>query len=887
MYVSARLNKKTEKVDVVERVNGKRLFNSFPVDYSFYFDDPNGSFRTIYNTPVSKIEPKTSSEFHRELASLHNRRIWESDLNPIFKCLAQHYRHQNPPELHVAFLDIEVDFDKDKGYAPIDDPFSPITAITVKQQWTGELITLALRPRTYTEAEANEIGAKFENTMIFNNEIDLINAALDLIDDADVISGWNSEGFDLPYIVNRIARVMSKDDTRRLCLWGERPKDKVVQKYGTEFNTYELIGRTHLDLMNVYRKFTYEERHSYALNAISEHELKQSKTPYSGSLDKLYYEDFEKFIEYNRQDVTLLSLLEDKLKLLELLNDVAHNTTTLLQTCMGTVAVIDQAITNRAHDFGMIVNNKKRTTQSEDNLEEDDGAAGAYVAAPKAGLHEWVGVIDINSLYPSCIRALNMGLEKIVGQLRPIMTDQYIDEKIKDGNTFAAAWEGLFGSLEYQAVMAKRPGIDVTIDWEMSGTNDTVTAEECYELIFNSGQPWMLSGNGTIFAFDKDAIFPGLLADWYKERKEFQKKMHEATDQKEKAFYKRRQLVQKILLNSAYGATLSPSCRFYDKRFGQSVTLSGRVICKHMNSYVNECITGDYAIDGAAIIAADTDSSQFSAWSTLKPMVDRKELEWTKESAVQLYIAIGEKVNASFPEFMATAFNCPEQFGSLIKASCESIGYRGLYITKKRYAILNYFFDGDWLKEPKLKAMGLDLRRSDTPAICQVFLKELLMSFLKEGSEQTIITMINDFKKKFKSLPPAEQGTPKRINKLTYYAELIQKGKGNRVPGHVRAAINWNLLREINRDKVHARIVDGMKCVVCPMKDNSMNMTSVAYPIDEIHLPDWFTKLPFDNDHMIASVVDKKIENLFGKLKNWKTIESSTKKANTFDDFFS
>ena len=147
------------------------------------------------------------------------------------------------------------------------------------------------------------------------------------------------------------------------------------------------------------------------------------------------------------------------------------------------------------------------------------------------------------------------------------------------------------------------------------------------------------------------------------------------------------------------------------------------------------------------------------------------------------------------------AFNAPEIFGNLIKASCESVGYRGLYITKKRYAILNYFLDGDYLKEPKLKAMGLDLRRSDTPAICQEFLTTLLKEFLKGASEQETIIMINDFKKKFKDLPPAEQGTPKRINKLTYYADLIHQGKGNRVPGHVRAAINWNLLREINRDK--------------------------------------------------------------------------------------
>jgi DNA polymerase elongation subunit (family B) len=235
---------------------------------------------------------------------------------------------------------------------------------------------------------------------------------------------------------------------------------------------------------------------------------------------------------------------------------------------------------------------------------------------------------------------------------------------------------------------------------------------------------------------------------------------------------------------------------------------------------------------------------------------------------------------------MQDNFNCPDQYSKLIRGSCESVGEKALYITKKRYAILNYWKDGKYLKEPKLKAMGLDLRRSDTPAVCQIFLKSLLMEFLKNGSEATIITMINDFKKTFKELPPSEQGTPKRVNKLTLYAELIQQGKGNRTPGHVRAAINWNLLREINHDRIHSRIVDGMKCVVCPLKDNSMNMVSVAYPTDEIYLPDWFTKLPLDTEHMMATVVDKKIENLFSKLPFWKRIESATKITSTFYDFF-
>src|ERR1035441_687710 len=122
MYISARLNKKTEKIDVVERVNGKKIFNSYTINYDFYYDDPNGSYRTIYNTPVSKIEPKSSSEFYRELATLSHHKIWESDLNPVFKCLSQHYSNHQVPDLHISFFDIECAFDKEKGFAPINDP---------------------------------------------------------------------------------------------------------------------------------------------------------------------------------------------------------------------------------------------------------------------------------------------------------------------------------------------------------------------------------------------------------------------------------------------------------------------------------------------------------------------------------------------------------------------------------------------------------------------------------------------------------------------------------------------------------------------------------------------------------------------------------------------
>jgi DNA polymerase elongation subunit (family B) len=884
-YISARQNKKTESIEIVERVNGKRIFNSYPIDYGFYVDSPNGKYKTIYNTSVDKITPKSSSEFYKELAILKGKKLWESDLNLVQKCLSINYKGKPAPNLNICFVDIECAWDKARGFAPIEDPFNMITAITLKLEWLDQLVTLCVPPKTITFEKAQSIADKFDNTFVFQSEIEMLSTMLDLIEDADIISGWNSKGFDIPYTINRVARVMSKNDTRRFCLWNELPKATKEEMYGKEINTYDLVGRIHIDLLDLYRKYTYEERHSYSLNAIGEYELGESKTQYSGSLDELYNNDFETFIKYNRQDVILLSKLENKLKFIELLNAVAHETTTLLPTCLGTVSTVDQAIINRAHDLGMVVPNKGKYSSDTESI------VGAYVAQPKAGIHEWVGVIDVNGLYPSALRAMNMGMETIVGQLRPIITDNYIQDKFKKSSnmTFSHSWEGMFNTLEYQAIMDQKNGVDVIIDWEESGLSDTITAKQCYDLIFNSDKKWMLSANGTIFTYEREAIIPGLLSDWTKTRKEYQKKKAEATDPEQAKYYDRLQHTRKILSNSLYGAINNSASRFNDRRVGQSITLSGRTICKHMNSFVNECITGKYDVDGDAIIAVDTDSSQFSAWSTMKPLVESGQAEWNKEIAVQLYLAIEDKVNESFQPFMAKSFNCPEKYGSLIKSSCESVGYRAIYMTKKRYAILNYFKDGKWYDDEhlKLKAMGLDLRRSDTPEICQEFLTEILLDLLKNGSEEVLIKKINDFRIKFKNLPLWEQGTPKRVNNLTMYTEQVKSGKGSRVPGHARAAINWNNLREINSDNVHTRITDGMKCIVVQLKNNILGMTSVAYPIDEPHLPDWFTRLPIDSDSQVESLVDKKVENLLSKLPNWEKIRLATQQHSTFNDFFS
>ena len=881
-YIDALFDRNGDKIHIVERINGERKFTEFPASYVFYYEDQKGKHKSIYGTPVSRFATRSAKEFHREVKIQSDKKLFESDINPVFRCLADNYQGVDAPKLNVAFFDIEVDFDPEKGYSRPDDPFNPITAISVYLDWADKMVTLALPPKGMSWEEAQNTCDKFTDTFLFEREQDLLGTFLDLLEDADILSGWNSEGYDIPYCINRVTKVLSKDDTRRFCLWNQLPKKRTFERFGAENVTFDTIGRVHMDYMQLYRKYTYEERHSYSLDAIGEHELQERKTNYEGTLDQLYNNDFETFIEYNRQDTLLLKKLDDKLKFIDLANELAHANTVLLQTTMGAVAVTESAIINEAHERGLVVPNRRERLTGEDTQ-----AAGAYVAFPKKGLHDWIGSVDINSLYPSAIQALNMGNESIVGQLQPIMTDRYIKEKMAKGNSFASAWEGLFGSLEYEAVMSKDVGTEITVEWA-NGAEDTYSAANIWKMIFDNNNPWILSANGTIFTYETEAVVPGLLKRWYKERKELQAKMREVTDPKERAFWDKRQLVKKINLNSLYGAILNPGCRFFDKRIGQSTTLTGRAIAKHMDAHINKDLTGKYDHTGKTIIYGDTDSCYFSAWPVLKDDVESGKMEWNKETAIQLYDRLSDSVNKSFPKFMEEAFHVPSNMGTIIRGGREIVASKGLFITKKRYAVMTYDVEGRRFdlegKPGKIKAMGLDLKRSDTPPIIQNFLSDVLEQVLQGADRAEIIEKILKFKHEFKERPGWEKGTPKRVNNLTKYTKEEKRlGKAN-MPGHVRAGMNWNTMRRMNSDNYSINIVDGMKIIVCKLKSNPMGWTSIGYPTDEQHIPQWFKDLPFDDAAMEETIVDQKVDNLLSVL-NW-DLSGATQTANTFNNLF-
>jgi DNA polymerase elongation subunit (family B) len=883
-YVDAMFDRDQDIIRAVERRDGKRHFHEYQAKYTFYYKDPKGKYKSVYGDPLSRIVCKNTKDFRKEVAINRDRQLFESDINPIFQCLSENYLNQDAPKLNIAFFDIETDFDPERGFADPSDPFMPITSISVYLQWLDTMVCIAVPPKTLTMEQAKKEVEGIDNVMLVEKEGEMIDTFLTLIEDADILSGWNSEGYDIPYTVNRTARVLSKDDTRRFCLWGQLPKKRTYEKFGKESETFDLVGRVHLDSLNLYRKYTYEERHSYRLDAIGEIEVGENKVAYEGTLDQLYNQDFRKFIEYNIQDTALLDKLDKKLRFIDLSNTIAHENTVLIQTTMGAVAVTEQGIINEAHHRGLQVPNRKQRD------EENTQAAGAYVAFPKKGLHKWIASMDLNSLYPSVIRALNMAPETVVGQIRPVISDARVHEDMTlKKKSFAGSWEGRFSTEEYEAVMEQKRDVALTVDWE-DGRTDVLSGAEMYQLVFDSNMPWMLSANGTIFTTEFEGVIPGILKRWYAERKELQKKLKKAKDAGnavEIEYWDKRQLVKKILLNSLYGAILNPGCRFFDKRIGQSTTLTGRTIVKHMSAEVNKVITGDYDHVGKSMIYGDTDSCYFSAWPILKDDVNSGKLEWSKEKCITLMDQVCEQANTSFPDFMLKAFHCPKSRSDVIAAGREIIAQSGLFITKKRYAALvidneGFRTDIDG-KAGKVKAMGLDLRRSDTPVFMQEFLSELLLMVLTDKPQSDVLERITEFRQQFHERPGYEKGSPKRANKVGHYRRLEEKqGKAN-MPGHVRASINWNTLKRMNGDKYSQEIVDGMKVIVCKLKQNPLGYTSVAYPTDEMRIPEWFKELPFDDAAMAETIIDNKLDNLIGVL-NYPL--QDTKRHNTFTSLF-
>jgi DNA polymerase elongation subunit (family B) len=538
-YIGAVECWKTEEVIVWERTPDGRNAVRYKSPYYFYVPDDDGIFTSMFGDKLSKLEFDNRDDF--KAAKMLHPKKFESDFSPLEKVLMNNYYGRPIPQLNYSFLDIETDID-DEGFPNPSEARLPITAVTIYNQWQDMFYCLAIPPNDWN---GDEFIPKVEDFgyeplsnlefMIVPNEVELLRIFIELIDDCDFLSGWNSEFFDLTYIYNRIKKVLGVEITQQLCFPGaEPPSEKTVERFGKDEMVIELYGRSHLDYLAMFKKFTFDGRSSYSLGNICEEELKITKLEYDGTLKQLYENDFEKFCAYNIIDVVLLTKLDLKFNFVALVNQMAHENTTQFQAILGTTKYVDSGITNFAHHVKNVIVKDKESYSSHGKVE------GAIVLTPNKGLHEWVGSVDINSLYPSVIRSLNMSPETYLGQFETEETYDRIQELPDVQQLLKDIKKKDVDLHEFFLAMSKehdfngiRNNDEHSHTAVIEGEYFTKTGAEWNE--FLKEKKWCISAYGTIFdQSNGKGILPATLEFWYSERKSIQKELKIAKSELEK-----------------------------------------------------------------------------------------------------------------------------------------------------------------------------------------------------------------------------------------------------------------------------------------------------------------------------------------------------------------
>ena len=620
--------------------------------------------------------------------------------------------------------------------------------------------------------------------------------------DPDIVTGWNIELFDIPYICNRINKKLSLDACKRLSPWGmindrliPTPQSRSVEEAGgrAEPNAKDIIGVTILDYLSLYRKFTYSQQESYSLDNIGFVELGEKKLDYSEyeSLNELYKQNYQKFLDYNIKDVLLVERLDDKMKLIEQACTIALDAGVNIIDALTSVRMWDVII----HNFLMqkhIVVPPKVTGDKENKVE------GAYVKDPQVGMHDWVVSFDLNSLYPHLIMQYNISPETFV---RDIGFKPGIDDII----------DGLYNDPDMRKYM------------------DEHNVTTC--------------GSGAMYTKNTQGFLPKLMENMYNERVIWKKRMIKAKQQneiapteelsKEIARCNNMQMAKKIQLNSAYGALGNQYFRFFDTKYAESITLSGQLSIKWMEKHINIYLNKTLKTDGEDyVLAVDTDS----LYITLDKLVSQVIPDEKDPKRVVTFL---DKVcNDVLEPYIDKSY---KQLGRYVNAydqkmvmKRENIADKGIWTGKKHYILNVYDNEGVRYKEPQLKMMGIEAVRSSTPSSCRINIKSALKVIMQQG-EQPLREFVDNFEKEFKSLPYEEVAFPRGCRNLVKYhdaAQLFKKG----TPIAVRGALVYNdLLKQKGLEKKVTMIHDGDKVKFCYMKlpnPTRQNVISVPASLD-------------------------------------------------------
>ena len=823
--------------------NGKRLHKRVKYKPTLYIPTNEPSeWQALDGTPVvpKQLESLPAArEFKDKYKGMSNFRVY-GDISPQYAFINQAFPGQmdyNPDSIKVGFLDIEVE--TRDGFADVSDPYEPLTAISLKCD--GIFYVFGLKD--YTASQDN---VQF---YLAEDEADLIKQFLSTWRalDMDVITGWNVQFYDIPYLVNRITRVFDEDTAKKLSPWGHMTSRNAII-YGREQVAMSLAGMAILDYMELYKKFTFIQQESYRLNHIAFVELGDEKIDYSeyGTLHDLYDNDYQKYIDYNIQDVELIERLEEKMKFIEQAYALAYSAKVNLSDVLSQVRMWDVMIHNYLLDRKIVVPQKQESSKNEK-------FAGAYVAEPMVGMHDWIVSFDLASLYPHLIMQYNISPETLVEHKFNVSIEDVI---ARDRSKF-----------------------------ESVGTNRLFTPD---------GAEVSVAANGHAFHRHHRGFLPDMMQFLYEQRKEFKRSMIEAEQELEDcngspseinvirnkiAKFKNFQLARKVQLNSAYGALGNQYFRHYDLRMAEAITMSGQLSIRWIAARLNEFLNDAIKTEGVDfIIAGDTDS----VYLNLAPVVDAFYKDVPETSKVVDFIdALCKKkiqpfITKSYGE-LAELMNAYEQKMDMER---EVIADRGVWVAKKRYMLNVHDSEGVRYEKPKLKIMGLEAVKSSTPSACRDNLRKV-MALILSSDEGTVIDFIENFRSEFDGLPLDQIAFPRGVNGLTKYAAIQGIWKKG-TPMHVKGALIYNhMLNERGLTKNYEEIRDGEKLKFVHLKvPNEAMAPVISFSGDTIPTEFNLTNM-INYDKQFDKAFIEPLRIILEKI-GWKTERTST-----LEDFFS
>jgi len=729
---------------------------------------------------------RAAKDFQRKYKDVDNFDIYGMDRFE-YAFIADEFKGQiewDIKNINISFIDIEVS--SEYGFPDPYEARAPITAICIREL-NGNSVVFGCGDYDCPEnvryikcAEEKDLCKQFLRHW--------------QQDYPDIISGWNTNFFDIPYIINRFRMLFGEEYAKKLSPWNNIWERKVVLN-GRELISYHLSGINSLDYIELYKWYAPggKSQESYKLDAIANVELGERKLSYDeyDSLHNLYQENYQKFIDYNIKDVDLLLKLEDKLKLIEMAITLAYDTKSNFEDVFAQTRMWDSLIYNHLLPKKIIVPPKKFKKKVA-------AFEGAYVKEPQVCMHDWVASFDLNSLYPHLLIMYNISPETIVSS----------DDYTRDMQ------EVLMQEINVESLL------DQKIDTEkLSGVT--------------------LTPNGQFFRTDKQGFLPKMMEEMYEDRKKFKKQMIQAQKDYEKKPSKdleklisklnNLQLAKKVSLNSAYGALGSQYFRFYDLRQALAVTLAGQLSIRWIENKLNRYMNDLLKTEEDYVVASDTDS----IYLRLGGLVDKvfKTKPETKEAIDFLDKVCDGKIQSFIDKSYKDLADYIHAYDQKMVMKREVLADKGLWTAKKRYVLNVHDSEGVRYSTPKLKIMGLEMIKSSTPYAIREKMKELTQIIVTKNEDE-VQEFIAKFREEFKNLPPEDISFPRGVNGMQTYidpATIYKKG----TPIHVKGALIYNhYVKKMNLEKKHPMIQNGEKLKFTYLKQpNPMKDTVISFPV--------------------------------------------------------